>query len=318
MKCEGLNPLAQVFDDILFTCTPIIAPPVDPEPPTETPDEDFLATNVIKVNEFRYKIEFNYGIDTLLTPSVSLNTHVFPSISNLVKGSDFDTSWSVSNSDPNSYYLQINFLKSGLVFSEQLSIKVQSVYADPSLFTPTRRLLISSEDFLYPSIVAKVYVNKLSPIFGLTLSQQGSISTATKTTLEFGGLLILASSVLASILIPLNVAQLIALLPIKLQPKMISLLSLLVDFDKQNFITDAMDATIYKDEQERNKRIFWPTNSTFSFVSIYTRARGYKLIIRWIINLIYFLVIRRIIRSIPVIEDKIRKLQANSGTSNIA
>lgn len=81
---------------------------------------------------------------------------------------------------------------------------------------------------------------------------------------------------------------------------MIALLQLLVDFDKTNVITTALDNTVYTDESIKQARIFWPKNHTFNFISIYTRARFYKILVRWMVNLIYIFIIRRIILNLPV------------------
>ena len=101
---------------------------------------------------------------------------------------------------------------------EELELVVSDVYADPSLFTPNRILQLSPL-LKYPEAKFYFQLNRITPVFGLSPEVAKSIQNASKETTEFGGLLVIFASVLASILIPLNVSQLIALFPIKLQPK---------------------------------------------------------------------------------------------------
>jgi hypothetical protein len=62
-------------------------------------------------------------------------------------------------------------------------------------------------------------------------------------------------------------------------------------------------------EEERNSRTFVAKNQLFNFVSIYPRQRSLKIILRWLINLIYLIIIRKIVLSLSIEENESQKTE---------
>lgn len=164
MACNGLDTTAFTFNDSTFACD-VIPPsssgvvPVVIDPPGK---EDFLATNIFKLKDYTYKIQFNHGIDSLI--SVELGTNINASITNLVEGEDYSIIW--TKEDSTSYVLRI-LLLNDLDFIEELSLSISNVYANPSLFTPLARLM-QADNMLYPQATFLIQVKKVTPLFGMS------------------------------------------------------------------------------------------------------------------------------------------------------
>jgi hypothetical protein len=84
----------------------------------------------------------------------------------------------------------------------------------------------------------------------------------------------------------------VALLPVKFPVLFINVLRLFVNIKEEDLLatfTNKLYTTDYK-----NSKIYTPVNQYFSFSSIYTRIRGLKILLRLIVNCLFFFLIKKL------------------------
>jgi len=118
---------------------------------------------------------------------------------------------------------------------------------------------------------------------------QNSTRTATGAVKEYGPILTAVSPSLIGMLIPLQIIQLIALFPFKFPIKFLGVIRLFVRFDEEDFMKYVVSDKFYDEELIFSKR-FTTKNSIFSFVSIYQRCRGFKILLRFLSNFLFFMI----------------------------
>ena len=123
-------------------------------------------------------------------------------------------------------------------------------------------------------------------VFGINGSTGRTITTGTHILHELGAYMIAAIPPLATFFSLLNVLKIVALTPArfrKLYGHTLSLFVIFTEDDSYGILPDAYS------EEYKVKATYIPPNKHFTFISVYPRMRGVKILFRLIINISIFL-----------------------------
>ena len=125
----------------------------------------------------------------------------------------------------------------------------------------------------------------------LTQNEQ-TLQESFTTFSGYGSVLLIFSPSLAGMVIPINTVKMIALLPIQYPEKVLYYLRLVVLFSEDDALTKRLEGKMYSNK-DLNKRLFIPSNKVFRFRSNYAVARGMNLLMKLLLNLVFFYLLKR-------------------------
>jgi len=249
---------------------------------------------IAKSGDQEFTITLNQGSDG----DVELGTHVTMTIGSLKSGEDY--SLELVKVNTGTYKLSYTIITDANI-SETAEIAVTTVK--------------NFEGTTYPEVKFFEIINRVKPAFGVSEETAKTVSSASKSSIEFGVYLQLLLPKLSTIFHSLNMAQLIALYPVLLPVKLMAFMKLIVSLEGENFTTSLMDSAFY-DLETRRKKLYFPRNTTFKFTAIYSRARSMKIIMRVLLNLFFYLVFVRKIFSKKKEELSITSKSSSTSSSS--
>lgn len=159
---------------------------------------------------------------------------------------------------------------------------------------------ISSEIKKFPDKTLFFNFSKIKNFLDLSENVQNRMSSSSEALSDYGQYLAVGIPALLALIIPLNSLKIIALAPIKINLRTMSVLKLFVNIESQDIFSKQIN--LYSDNYV-NSKIYVPKNSQFSFISIYSRMRGTKVVLRLLLNIAYYLTAKYIAKT-----NKISKL----------
>ena len=162
-------------------------------------------------------------------------------------------------------------------YSEDITIRTKNIeLEDPN----------GTYNILDKSLTFKVEQTQ-NEFLGLNKNTVGVINKSSFYISEFGQFLVITFPPIATLIAPLNILKLIALIPIKLHIRYIKVLQIFVKFEEEDMLSKLIDKGRLYSSHYKDLKLFVPENDEFKFVSIYPRIRGFKMFLRIIANLVF-------------------------------
>ena len=133
---------------------------------------------------------------------------------------------------------------------------------------------------------------KIDDILGMSKKTQRKIGKASNKVSDFSQFMIFLTPSIATFIIPINMARIVALLPTLLPGKFLAYLGLIVQFEENDLLTQTYAKKLFYSDEYLTRKVFVPRNRSFQFVSIYPRIRGLKIILRVMVNILYIFLVQ--------------------------
>lgn len=123
---------------------------------------------------------------------------------------------------------------------------------------------------------------------------------------------------MTAFIMQLNAMKMLVLSPFNFQKHFSNLLRLFINFSEADLLSKAINKGkfFYSDEYLMMKH-FTPKNENFKFVSVYPRMRGLRIILRILINLLFFFFSKKLKESIIAKNNAIKEIQESIKRDNI-
>lgn len=205
--------------------------------------------------------------------------------SNWAKGIDFD--YILTEISTSEYKIIFTYFK--LEYDQVLTVTLSKAQS----LTPL------NETFIYPDQSYSKHVLLYVPeSFGFNENQAKTISKTSGYVSEFGQFFVVLVPGLASFIGLLNILKLVALYPVQFNLKFVKFLRLFVKFNEEDILAKLfMSNKLYTEKYIELKR-YIPKNRYFQFVSIYPRIRGFKILLRILINILFFIFARKLAKTL--------------------
>jgi hypothetical protein len=167
----------------------------------------------------------------------------------------------------------------------------------------------NGSEVVYQDKIVNFQVTKLPQVFGFSEGVSKGISSTSTMIADYGVFLGIAVPAMFSIVVPLNILRMLALVPVRFPIKFLGFVKLFVRFEESDLLA-ILTNTFYTQEYKDSK-IYVAKNSIFRFSSIYPRIRGLKILLRIFANLLYLTLIRKMVKKIKLQEKERKALIAN-------